>query len=158
MTKQLPTVSAPEFAVVRLRLPSKRRKRWVLPNEAFALPVVFEAQSLARRFELQLRPSPSLLDPQFVLLRRWSNHTEMLSPRLAEQSCFYRSDARHRAAVALCDGMVRPLTYYRILKTTELKTERDCFLLFLILSRFMTILPTVRPVKVDTNGPIWIKY
>lgn len=70
------------------------------------MPVVFEAQSLGRRFELQFRPSPALLDPQFVLLRRWSNYTEMLSPHLAEQSCFYRSDVGHRAAVALCGGMV----------------------------------------------------
>lgn len=72
------------------------------------MPVVFEAHSLGRRFELQLRPSPALLDPHFVLLKRWSNRTVMLSPDLAEQSCFYRSDADHRAAVALCGGMVRP--------------------------------------------------
>lgn len=75
------------------------------------MPVVFETQSLGRRFELKLRPSPPLLDPQFVLLRRWKNHTEMLSPRLADQSCFYRSDATDSAAVALCDGMVRPNDY-----------------------------------------------
>jgi hypothetical protein len=31
----------------------------------------------------------------------------MLPPHLAEQSCFYRSDVGHRAAVALCGGMVR---------------------------------------------------
>ncbi|PNF35840.1 hypothetical protein B7P43_G09399 [Cryptotermes secundus] len=99
------SATAPEFAVVRPRLPSKRGKRWALPDETSVMPVVFEAQSLGRRFELQFRPSPALLDPQFVLLRRWSNHTEMLSPHLAEQSCFYRSDVGHRAAVALCGGM-----------------------------------------------------
>jgi hypothetical protein len=102
------SISAPEFAVVWPQLPKKRRKRWALPDETSAMPVVFEAQSLGRRFELQLRPSPALLDPHFVLLSRWSNRTDMLSPHLAEQSCFYRSDADHRAAVALCGGMVRP--------------------------------------------------
>ncbi|KAJ9585415.1 hypothetical protein L9F63_002798, partial [Diploptera punctata] len=99
-------LQAPEFAVVRLRLPSKRKKRWVLPDETRATPMVLEARNLRRRFELQLRPSPPLLDPQFVLLSRWKNHTEMLSPRLAEQSCFYRSDVTHRAAVAVCGGML----------------------------------------------------
>lgn len=80
------------------------------------MPVVFEAQSLGRRFELQLRPSPALLDPQFVLLSRWSNRTDMLSPHLAEQSCFYRSDGGHRAAVALCGGMVRNCDNNRIME------------------------------------------
>ncbi|PSN53910.1 hypothetical protein C0J52_02463 [Blattella germanica] len=67
--------------------------------------MIVEARALGRRFELQLRPSPALLDPQFVLLSRWRNHTEMLPSHLAEQNCFFRSDATHRAAVALCGGM-----------------------------------------------------
>jgi hypothetical protein len=100
--------AAPEFAVVTPRLPGRRRRRWTLPDETSVMPVTvaLDARPLGRRFELELRPSPALLDPQFVLLRRGNNRTEMLSPLLAEQSCFYRSDAAHRAAVALCGGMV----------------------------------------------------
>ncbi|XP_069681720.1 A disintegrin and metalloproteinase with thrombospondin motifs adt-1-like isoform X2 [Periplaneta americana] len=98
---------APEFAVV-LPVRRRRRRRWLLPDETGAIPVSLDARQLGRRFDLRLVPSPALLDPSFVLLSRWRNRTDMLSPRLAEPHCFYRGDdGPHRAAVALCGGDMR---------------------------------------------------
>ncbi|XP_068083520.1 A disintegrin and metalloproteinase with thrombospondin motifs adt-1 [Anabrus simplex] len=93
------------FTVVHVQLPSVRRKRSLQDEEQL---VVLEAGALAPRMELRLEPSNSLLDPQFVLLHRWGNESELLSPELAEERCYYhtRSPSDHyRAAVGLCGGM-----------------------------------------------------
>nr|CAD7577310.1 unnamed protein product [Timema californicum] len=98
------TNSAPAFAVVRPDLPPLplRRRRGRRSPRA----VVLEAASLGRRFQLHLRPSPPLLDPSFVALRRWGNVTAPLPPESVEPHCYYHaSGAGDRAALGLCGGV-----------------------------------------------------
>nr|CAD7204750.1 unnamed protein product [Timema douglasi] len=98
------TNSAPAFAVVRPDLPPLplRRRRGRRSPRA----VVLEAASLGRRFQLHLRPSPPLLDPSFVALRRWGNFTAPLPPDSVEPHCYYHaSGVGDRAALGLCGGV-----------------------------------------------------
>nr|CAD7427841.1 unnamed protein product [Timema monikensis] len=98
------TKSAPAFSVVRPNLPPLplRQRRGRRSPRA----VILEAASLGRRFHLQLRPSPPLLDPSFVALRRWGNFTTPLPPESVEPHCYYHaSGAGDRAALGLCGGV-----------------------------------------------------
>lgn len=94
--------------MVHPRLPDARRKRRSTSRRHLET-LVLEADALGRRFELILRQSHALLDPNFVMLGRWENRTEVLPANLADDSCYYQStsDTGEKAAVGICGGMVR---------------------------------------------------
>lgn len=65
------------------------------------------AAKLGSSFQLNLRPTPYLLDPDFKMVRRWRNFTEDFVSESARPNCFYQSEGPDRAALSVCDGLVR---------------------------------------------------
>nr|XP_018902528.1 PREDICTED: A disintegrin and metalloproteinase with thrombospondin motifs 16-like [Bemisia tabaci] len=63
------------------------------------------AAKLGSSFQLNLRPTPYLLDPDFKMVRRWRNFTEDFVSESARPNCFYQSEGPDRAALSVCDGL-----------------------------------------------------
>ncbi|KAF9791578.1 hypothetical protein SFRURICE_008796 [Spodoptera frugiperda] len=102
--------SEAQFEVAHLKQP-KRRKRSLLYDDQ-------DLVGLKKHLDIKLSPRNSFLDPQFLLMRRWSNNTELVLDQHADEevdSCYYRGD---NAALYVCDdvrGLVRSNdTYYFI--------------------------------------------
>ncbi|CAH0695665.1 unnamed protein product [Spodoptera exigua] len=102
--------SEAQFEVAHLKQP-KRRKRSLLYDDQ-------DLVGLKKHLDIKLSPRNSFLDPQFLLMRRWSNNTEVVLDQHADEEvdlCYYRGD---NAALYVCNdvrGFVRSNdTYYFI--------------------------------------------
>ncbi|XP_053614475.1 A disintegrin and metalloproteinase with thrombospondin motifs adt-1-like [Plodia interpunctella] len=86
-----------QFEIAHLKQP-KRRKRSLLHEDQ-------ELLSLKNHLNLKLNPRNSFLDPQFLLMRRWSNDTEAVLDQHSDEeldSCYFRSE---NAALYACDDV-----------------------------------------------------
>ncbi|XP_063894418.1 A disintegrin and metalloproteinase with thrombospondin motifs 16-like [Helicoverpa armigera] len=99
-----------QFEVAHLKQP-KRRKRSLLYDDQ-------DLVGLKKHLDIRLTPRNSFLDPQFLLMRRWSNSIEAVLDQHNDEEvdgCYYRSD---NAALYVCDdvrGLVKSNdTYYFI--------------------------------------------
>lgn len=62
--------------------------------------------TLKKHLNVNLTPKNSFLDPQFLLLKRWSNGTEVIFDKHNDEEldmCYYRSGS---AALYACDDVV----------------------------------------------------
>ncbi|CAB3229125.1 unnamed protein product [Arctia plantaginis] len=105
-------VSIPEaqFEIAHLKHP-KRRKRSLLYDDQ-------DLVDLKKHLDLRPNSKNSFIDPQFLLMRRWSNSSEAVLDQHSDEEldrCYYRSD---NSALYICDdvrGLVRNNdTYYFI--------------------------------------------
>ncbi|XP_045502025.1 A disintegrin and metalloproteinase with thrombospondin motifs adt-1-like [Colias croceus] len=87
----------PEFEIAHLKY-QKRRKRSLLHDNQ-------ELNTLKKHLDLKLSPRNKFLDPQFLLMKRWSNGTEVILDQHTDEeldACYYKSD---HAALFVCDGV-----------------------------------------------------
>ncbi|KPJ04103.1 A disintegrin and metalloproteinase with thrombospondin motifs 18 [Papilio xuthus] len=86
-----------QFEILHLRQP-KRRKRSLYHDNP-------DLNSLKRHLDLKLSPRNTFLDPQFLLMRRWTNGTEAVLDQHNNEEldlCYYRSDT---AALYACGDL-----------------------------------------------------
>ncbi|XP_050674591.1 A disintegrin and metalloproteinase with thrombospondin motifs 16-like [Leptidea sinapis] len=84
-----------QFEIANLRH-RKRQKRSVLHDNE-------ELIRLKNNFNMKHIPRNRLLDPQFLLLKRWSNGTDVINQHDEElDRCYYKSD---NAALFICDDV-----------------------------------------------------
>ncbi|CAG9795963.1 unnamed protein product [Diatraea saccharalis] len=87
-----------KFEIAHLKSP-KRRKRSLFHEHQ-------DLVGLKKHLDVKLSPRNSFLDPQFLLMRRWSNNTEAVLDQHTDEEldqCYYKSD---NAALYLCDDVV----------------------------------------------------
>lgn len=91
----------------------KRRKRSMLHDTE-------DLVHLKKHLNIKLSPKNSFLDPQFLLLKRWSNGTEAgLDLHNDEELdlCYFRSD---HAALYVCEDVVRIFPSERFLLQSKI--------------------------------------
>lgn len=62
--------------------------------------------TMKKHLDLKLSPRTNILDPQFLLMKRWSNGTEVILDQHTDEevdACYYKSE---NAALFVCDGVV----------------------------------------------------
>ncbi|CAG9564251.1 unnamed protein product [Danaus chrysippus] len=87
-----------QFEIAHLKKP-KRRKRSLDTEEHQDLV------SLKKHLNIKLSPRHTFIDPQFLLMKRWSNGTEAILDEHTNDEldlCFYKSD---NAALYICDDV-----------------------------------------------------
>ncbi|KAG6454328.1 A disintegrin and metalloproteinase with thrombospondin motifs adt-1 [Manduca sexta] len=99
-----------QFEIAHVKQPRRRKRSLHFVDQ--------DLVGLKKHLDVKLHPRTSFLDPQFLLLRRWANNTEMVLEQHADDeldSCYYKSDS---AALYVCEdvrGVIKSNdTYYTI--------------------------------------------
>lgn len=90
-------ISDAKFEIAHLKR-QKRHKRSLQDTQ--------DLNALKSHLNINLSPRNSFLDPQFLLLKRWSNGTELVLDQHSDEEidmCYYKSDS---AALYACDDVV----------------------------------------------------
>ncbi|KAM3960344.1 LOW QUALITY PROTEIN: ADAMTS metallopeptidase stall [Aphomia sociella] len=86
-----------QFEIAHLKQPNRRKRSLIHDDQ--------ELVSLKNHLGVKVTPRNSFLDPQFLLMRRWSNSTELVLDQHADEEldlCYFRSDD---AALYACEDV-----------------------------------------------------
>ncbi|XP_022119550.2 A disintegrin and metalloproteinase with thrombospondin motifs 16 [Pieris rapae] len=87
----------PEFEIAHIRHQKRRKRSLSYENQ--------DLITIKQQLDLKLSPKSSFLDPQFLLMKRWSNGTEVILDQHTDEevdACYYKSES---AALFVCDGL-----------------------------------------------------
>ncbi|KAI5640167.1 reprolysin family propeptide domain-containing protein [Phthorimaea operculella] len=86
-----------EFEITHIKH-SRRRRRSLLHADE-------DLVSIKQHLDIRLSPRSTFLDPQFLMMKRWLNHTELVLDQHGDEeldACYYRSE---NAALYVCDDV-----------------------------------------------------
>lgn len=91
-------VTEVQFEIAHLKQPKRKRRSIHNDNQ--------DLLALKKHLNVKLTPRHSFLDPQFLLLKRWSNGTEVLDQHHKDDEidlCYYTSE---HASLYVCNDVV----------------------------------------------------
>ncbi|RVE53006.1 hypothetical protein evm_002304 [Chilo suppressalis] len=136
-----------QFEIAHLKLP-KRRKRSLFHEDQ-------DLVELKKHLDVKLSPRNSFLDPQFLLMKRWSNTTEALLDQHTDEEldqCYYKSD---NAALYICEdvrGLVKSNGSYYIIHPLPDRFHKDDSKIHVIVKRKLT-----DPIKEEETEDVCIE-
>ncbi|XP_072942488.1 A disintegrin and metalloproteinase with thrombospondin motifs 16-like [Epargyreus clarus] len=111
-----------QFDIAHLKQPKRRKRSLFHENE--------DLIALKKHLDVKLSPRNTFLDPQFLLMRRWSNGTEAVLDQHTDEeldNCYYKSD---NAALYACNdvrGLVKSNDSYYFIHPLPDRFHNDDF-------------------------------